>query len=182
MAADIDQNKLKVAIEWIRCLANGINPIDGSALPESDIVNNVHISRCLFFVSGVLDTSAKKKSSPSKQYDLEFMLSPEDAAKVKVSGSTGIALFVKEINRVIPENMKPLTVTKIPQWLISSGYLEEVESSDGHKYKVPTELGASIGITSAWRTNANGQQFLAVSYDYDAQRFILDNLVKGNMG
>ena len=33
MAADIDQNKLKVAIDWISNLANGINPIDGSVLP-----------------------------------------------------------------------------------------------------------------------------------------------------
>lgn len=55
MASDIDQNKLKVAIDWINKLANGMNPLDGSTLPDSDIVNNVHISRCLFYFAIVLD-------------------------------------------------------------------------------------------------------------------------------
>ena len=181
MAADIDQNKLKVAIDWISNLANGINPIDGSVLPEGDIVNNVHISRCLFYVSSILELHGKKKSSPSKQYEFEFMLTSEDAAKVNVTASTGIAMFVKEINKVIPENMRPLTVTKIPQWLISNGYLEEIEGSDGRKHKVPTQLGASVGITSSWKVNPSGQQYLAISYDADAQHFVLDNLVKCNI-
>lgn len=51
MASDIDKNKLKVAIDWINKLANGMNPLDGSTLSDSDIVNNIHISRCLFYVS-----------------------------------------------------------------------------------------------------------------------------------
>ena len=54
MSSDIDQKKLSVATDWISKLANGINPIDGSVLPDSDVVNNVHISRCLFFVSNLL--------------------------------------------------------------------------------------------------------------------------------
>ena len=36
------------AIIWCR----EYNAIDGSLLPDSDIVNNVHISRCLFFRFG----------------------------------------------------------------------------------------------------------------------------------
>ena len=49
MISSDERNKMKVAIDWINKLANGMNPIDGSALPDSDIVNNVHISRCLLF-------------------------------------------------------------------------------------------------------------------------------------
>ena len=177
MSAEIDQNKIRVAIDWVKKLANGVNPIDGSLLPDSDIVNNVHISRCLFFVSDILENAAKKKSSPSKQYELEFLLSPEDAAKVNITERTGIAMFVKEINKVIPENMKPLSASKVTGWLVSVGYLEEQERSDGHTYKAPTELGTSIGITSAWREGTQGQ-YLAISYDANAQHFILENLFK----
>ena len=54
MNSPLDQNKVTVALDWITKLANGMNPIDGSILPDSDIVNNVHISRCLFFVSNLL--------------------------------------------------------------------------------------------------------------------------------
>ena len=45
MSIDIDQNQLRVAIDWINKLANGMNPIDDSILPDSDIVNKVHVSR-----------------------------------------------------------------------------------------------------------------------------------------
>ena len=47
MITTIDQNRLKIAIDWINKLANGMNPLNGSTLPDSDIVNNVHISRCM---------------------------------------------------------------------------------------------------------------------------------------
>ncbi len=172
MASVVDQNKVNVAIDWIKKLANGYNPINGSILPDSDIVNNVHVSRCLFFVSNLLEDMGKKK-----QYEREFQLTPESAAKVYVAERTGIAKFVKEVNKVIPENMKPLTAPKVTQWLISTGYLEEQERSDGHKYKAPTELGASVGITSAWREGTQGE-YLAISYDSNAQHFLLENLFK----
>lgn len=89
-----------------------MNPIDGSILPDSDIVNNVHISRCLFFVSNLLDDISKKNHSSKKQYEQEFQLTPEIASNVYVVDNTGISMFVKEINKVIPENMKPLSAQK----------------------------------------------------------------------
>ena len=172
-----ERNKIKVAIDWINKLANGMNPIDGKVLPDSDIVNNVHISRCLFYVSSLLEGVGKKKPSQQKQYDLEFQLTPEIASKVYISERTGIAMFVKEINKVIPDNMQPLAASKVTQWLVSVGYLVEQQSSDGRKYKAPTELGTSIGMTSAWRDGSQGQ-YLAISYDANAQHFILENLFK----
>lgn len=45
---------LKHAKNYIDSLANGINPLTGEPVNEGDIVNNVRISRCLFYVSGIL--------------------------------------------------------------------------------------------------------------------------------
>ena len=50
----VDITKLRTAQDWIEKLANGINPLTLEPVKEDDIVNNVHISRCLFFVSGML--------------------------------------------------------------------------------------------------------------------------------
>ena len=100
MTSDVDQKKLRVAIDWISKLANGTNPIDGSTLPDNDIVNNVHISRCLFFVSNLLEDIGKKKPSSKKQYELEFQLTPEIVSNVYIAERTGIAMFVKEINKM----------------------------------------------------------------------------------
>lgn len=129
MVISEEQNKVIIAINWIKKLANGINPIDGRALPDSDIVNNVHVSRCLFYVSHLLENIEESKPSKHKQYELDFQLTPEDAAKVTITDKTGITMFVKEINKVIPENMKPLAVSKVAQWLVSIGYLEEREKT-----------------------------------------------------
>ena len=66
-----EQEKLHHAKHYIDSLANGLNPLDGTPIPEQDIVNNVKISRCLFFVSDVLrkqlDGHEPKKVSEKKK-------------------------------------------------------------------------------------------------------------------
>ena len=62
-----DDNKTITAKDWILKLANGINPLNGSTLPDDDIVNNVHISRCLFYVSDLLDTIPDNNKKKSKK-------------------------------------------------------------------------------------------------------------------
>ena len=53
-------------------LANGINPLDDTFIPENDIVNNVRLSRCFFYVSDVLRQVIEKggvtpkKKNPKK--------------------------------------------------------------------------------------------------------------------
>ena len=177
MASEIDLKRLKIAIEWIGKLANGVNPIDDSTLSDNDIVNNVHISRCLFYVSDTLEEIINKKPSSKKQKKQEFQLTQEIAENVYIAETTGIAMFVREINMVIPEDMRSLAISKVTEWLVSVGYLEERVRSDGRKYKAPTELGTSIGITSEWKEGLQGR-YLSVSYDANAQHFILENLFK----
>ena len=47
--------KLATAKVWIEKLANGINPLNDELVKEDDLINNVHISRCLFYVTELLD-------------------------------------------------------------------------------------------------------------------------------
>ena len=46
--------KIQYAKSFMDKLANGINPLDDSPVPDEDIVNNVRISRCFFYVSDIL--------------------------------------------------------------------------------------------------------------------------------
>ena len=39
---------------YINKLAKGINPLDDSLIPGNDVLNNVRLSRCLFYVSDIL--------------------------------------------------------------------------------------------------------------------------------
>lgn len=177
MISSTDPNKVKVALNWIKNLANGINPIDGSVLSDNDIVNNVHISRCLFFVAELLEKAGKHELSSTKQYDKKFYLSPEDISRIFITERSTISVFVKEINKVIPDNMKPLSATSITNWLLKIGYLDEITKEDGHKTRVPSILGKSIGISSEQKSGPNGD-YTSVVYNANAQQFILDNLFK----
>ncbi len=177
MVSEIDKSKVLVAIDWIKKLANGINPIDGSAISDSDIVNNVHISRCLFYVADLLDNVINRKASSAKRYDLEFNLTPEDISRIEITDKSTISVFVREINKVLPNNMKPLPVPLLTNWLVRIGYLEEVPKGDGHMTRIPSNQGRSIGITVEQKSGINGE-YTSVVYNANAQRFILNNLFK----
>ena len=43
--------KIADAKTFIDKLANGINPLDDTPIPEDDIVNNIRLSCCFFYVS-----------------------------------------------------------------------------------------------------------------------------------
>ncbi len=176
MISTVDPQKTKVAIEWIKKLANGINPIDGSVLSDKDVVNNVHISRCLFYVAELLEEAGKRKSSSTKLYDKEFSLSQEELSRVFISEKTTITVFVREINKVLPEDRKPLSVSTVTSWLVRSGYMDEVSKEDGRKARIPSDLGKSIGLSSELKSGPNGE-YTSVTYDANAQRFILENLL-----
>lgn len=43
---------MKHAKEYIDKLANGIGPFSDKPVPDGDIINNVKLSRCFFYISG----------------------------------------------------------------------------------------------------------------------------------
>ena len=69
--------KMQRAKMYIDKLANGINPIDDTAAPENDVINNVRLSRCFFYVSDILrqviengGTAKAIKSAPKSPFFL----------------------------------------------------------------------------------------------------------------
>jgi len=62
-----DIEKLQKAKMYMEKLADGINPLDGSVVEENDIVNNIHISRCFFYVADVLRQLIEKEENPLKE-------------------------------------------------------------------------------------------------------------------
>jgi hypothetical protein len=181
MASDIDQNNLKVAIDWINKLANGMNPLDGSTLPDSDIVNNVHISRCLFYVSDVLrqviENGGIQVKTVKSSEKAPFALSFEDRVRYPFGGwPATVSVIAQRLNELVDlSTMQKLKATSITAFLMQSGLLFEEEGPNGSKNKRPTEAGWKLGISTQQRSGQNGD-YTAVVYDRQAQQFILDNL------
>ena len=170
-----DSKKHLTAKVWIEKLANGINPLNDELVKDDDIINNVHISRCLFYVAELLGEKV-----PEAKVEVEnrkaFFLSSKEAANIYISAPNGIANFVKLVNGYIPSDMKPLSATLVIKWLRKEGILQEVLKGDGHKTNLPTEKGKSLGIVIEFHKNAEGLGHQRVVYSINAQRFILNNI------
>ena len=170
---------LKRAKMYMEDLANGVNPIDGTTIPDDDIVNNVRLSRCFFYVADVLRQVIDNGGvSPQKKAKKEpFAISLDQRSRFNYSTTPiPISEIASRINALSThENMATLGYAAIRDWLISLGLLEEVLDGNGDPVKRPTPHGESIGIRADARTGNNGPYFVVV-YDLDAQHFILDNL------
>lgn len=160
-------------------LANGINPLDDTTLSENDIVNNVRISRCLFYVSDVLRQvienggNISKKKTPKENFNISF----EDVQKFSFSNTPiPVSEIAKRINEINPnDNMKKISYRHITDWLIGIEMLYLVTKPDGKTVKRPTENGNQLGITTELRHGMNGN-YTVVLYDRNAQQFIIDNM------
>lgn len=171
----IDMDRFKSAKMWIEKLANGINPLNDELVKDDDIINNVHVSRCLFYVAELLG-EIKKDSSVTGKEKNAFSLSTNDAKKIPITTPNGISNFTKLVNGYIPAEMKKLSAAQVIKWLRKEGLMQEVMKDDGHKTNLPTEKGTAVGITTEIQRNLDGMEFQKVMYGIDAQRFILDNI------
>ena len=164
---------------YIDKLANGINPLDDTAVAENDIVNNVRISRCLFFVSDtlrrVLENGGVGVTSRVKKN--KFKITAEELEKFAFSDRPiTISEITKRINDIADtENSKKLSHNTITSWLSEIGMLNEMINTEGKKRKRPTAEGAELGIFVKERIGQHGI-YHVVLYNKSAQKFIVDNI------
>lgn len=170
---------LERAKMYMEKLANGINPLDGSIIPDEDIVNNVRLSRCFFYVADVLrqvidNGGTSPKKTPHK---VPFSLSMEKRAAFEFSSEAiPVTEISKRINTLLTDkNMALLPYRAITDWLVSIDALEIITSERDKLVRRPTQQGESLGIRLDPRSGINGPYFVVV-YELTAQQFILDNL------
>ncbi len=155
-------------------LANGINPIDNTPFPEDSPINNVKISRALYFA--LTNLKNEIKTSSKKKY---FHIEDENLTKYEfMQDGAYLSQIVENLNKLIDDNqVKKLSRNKMVKWLIDIGILTTIQI-DGKKAKrhMPTEYGLSLGLEIVHLTDKFGNPFDAVKYPLSMQQFILDNL------
>ena len=164
---------------YIDKLANGINPLDDTAVAENDVVNNVRISRCLFFVSDTLRRVIENGGvvAASRVRKNKFKITAEELENFEFSDRPiPISEITRRINDVADtENSTKLSHTTITSWLTEIGMLNETINTAGKKSKRPTAEGAELGIFVEERMGQNGIYHVVV-YNKSAQKFIVDNI------
>ena len=175
-----ENEKLQRAQMYISKLANGINPLNDNPVNLNEIINNERISRCLLYVSEVLDDvikSNERTENKKKVKKLPFFLPPEARSKFVPSE---IPMMASEIARYLNSLADlnvcyKLKVTDIINWLIEAGLLEIPINSEGKEIKYPTSIGVNLGIFTATRSGLYGT-YTVVLYNQKAQMFIVDNI------
>ena len=174
--------KIEYAKTFVDKLANGINPLDDTPIPEGDIVNHVRLSRCFFFVSEILQrvidnggVNPPAKSARGGKH--AFSLTDEGRATLKV---TDTPLTVSEIagylNDTIDENTtEKISAAAINGWLLAQGFLAVEERADGKTRKLPTSHGVELGIITETRNGQYGP-YQVVLFSDTAQTFIYDHV------
>ncbi len=170
--------KMQRAKLYIDKLANGVDPITDSELPQDTVLNNVRLSRCFFYISDVLRQVIENggEIKGKRTAKLDFFLKPEQKERISFSAEPlPITKFMERVAEVLDPMMKKLPITAVTGWLRSKGFLNEIEGERGQKKKVPTSLGQTIGISTELRHGLR-EDYTVVLYNEDAQHFIIDNI------
>lgn len=174
-----DYETITRAKMYVDKLANGINPLDGTAIAENDVVNNIRISRCLFYVSDILRQVLENGgiTSPTKAKKSEFKITAEDIENFEFSDKPiPVSEIAKRVNTVAnTQNSKTFSHRMVTNWLVAIGMLDEVETPEGKKTKRPTPEGNKLGIFLEERIGSTGPYHVVI-YNRQAQQFIVDNI------
>ena len=164
---------------YMEKLAQGINPLDDSVIPDNDVVNNVRLSRCFFYVADVLrqviDNGGITKQPKGKK--LPFYLTTEQRESFAFSEDPlTISEVANRINDLIAMDiMVRFSRTTLIEWLLSIGLIKKELNENGTYLKKPTTEGERLGITLENRMGSSGPYHVIV-YNVDAQHFIIDNI------
>ena len=175
--------KIAYAKSFIDKLANGINPIDDSLIPDGDVVNNVRLSRCFFYVSDILrrvidngGITPVSVAEENKKRKRPYFLSPEQAAQFEYSDApiTANEIYDRIVAVGPRDGVKKLSKRILTKWLYCLDFIEEIDL-DNTRVRVPTESGKEMGISLEEHQGQFGSYYVLL-YNRDAQQFIIDNI------
>lgn len=175
--------KIEYARQFIEKLANGVDPLTDQPVPDGDLVNNVRISRCFFYVADILRQVAEKggvsrlPEAEGKGKKVPFFLSQEKRGDFEFSDRpVPLSEIVRRLNSLVnSDSMRKLTYNDAAEWLVDRGFLSASVDENGVRRKDVAPEGEAIGITKEERFSRSGVYKVAV-YSREAQEFLLDNL------
>lgn len=180
--ASYDLKRLEVAIQYIRRMSDGKNPVTNRPAPENEVLNNMNVHRCLKFIDEVLTDVHKSGgtvgmvSQRAPKQSVSEIFPYEALAQFRYLQDQQISYFLKQLEEYLPEGQKiPVPATTVTLWMRENGYLEKKVMGDtGKENSVPTRKGENLGLYME-KAGTYPNEYYRVFYNESAQRFIIDN-------
>lgn len=169
--------KIAYAKSFIDKLAIGVNPTDGTLIPDGEAATNPRISKCFFYVSEILSRVIDNPTiGREMNKNADWVLTPQVLAKIEISDSNiTLSSIAKKINIALNATTS-FTRRELSGWLIAKGYMLVLTNVGLKPLKRPTPKGLKIGIMTEEVVSPNGETKYRVKCSPSAQEFIKNNL------
>jgi len=165
--------KLDLAIEYMKRMAEGNNPVTNQPEEKDSILNNANVVRCFYYVTDILKMVREGGMKGSKVKKCPFPFERLNSFEYRKDNT--ISHIVNQINESIDErDTQKITYSKIIKGLTQDGYLMRIYNDECQKEITwPTEKGRSVGIYCERREKADGTIYYSVVYGEQAQLLIV---------
>ncbi len=174
------EEQLETVQQYLEMMALGINPFDGTPIPQGELLHDVRVSRCLFLAAEMLRSGEKgTKKREKKPKKATFSISAENLAMFEPDQD---GITVSELVRLLndlaendPETTKKLGTRAIFDFLCAVGLLKTLGTEGGRTKRVVTEDGKKMGIFAQMREGPQGNYAVNL-LSAEVQQLIVDNL------
>ena len=160
-----DLEKIAYAKSFIDKLAAGIDPTDGTPIPDGDVAAKTRIVGCFSYVSEVLEKLVFSPETVTDLYRTQGRtVTAEVLARIECTQySVSVSAFAKRIDTALGS---------------ADGYLEKLIDNRDKSFKRPTQKGIELGIVVEQSTTATGRVVSSVRLNLFAQQYIRDHLAE----
>ena len=171
-----DIEVLKHAQRYVESMANGINPLTGEMVAEDDLVNNVRISRCLFYVNdklkGLIEGVGRPQRKKKEKEPFVYDQSKIDLVKIE-DKKLSLSVILRNIDEAYGGRCN-LTYHKVAPFLVTKGVLVDNPAGNPRQMAAP---GMELkGVWSETVMGTNGEHLMTY-FNAQGQKLVL-NLLK----
>ena len=181
-----DSRQLSTALEYVKRLASGNNPVNNTPLPDDEILNNPNIIRCMFFVRDVLQSVLNNNGvvggkGGKVRETITQQLMEELLSEFVYKQDQGIDKFLDQLYKPAGKNVRKVSGREIQSQLLANEYLTlEYNDEVKKEIKVPTEKGRAIGmrVERIVYSSPISSVYYQVVYNQQAQNFLIANWLR----
>lgn len=169
----------------ISLLSKGIDPVTMTNFNDSSVLKKDIVKDSLISIVEIIGVYIEQNYGYRvNRRKIAFSLTSEQMRQVHTSDEPiTISKFTYILNQLCEsEKMAKIKATDITNWLVLNGYLKIENTSEEVTYKVATEKGIEIGITTEIRENTNNIRYAYNCYSKSAQEYLLSNINDISLG